>query len=286
MATLDVIDDVIFMSATFTADMILYWRFWVIWSRDRWTLLVPVAAVIMAVIGNAFLLKYDINMIKSYTDAMDWKYLHAAETMLTLDVVMTWLTTLLIIYKLYRVGHRAMAMTANQTNKYLRIILALIESGALLSVVLGIFVGFLYGQVWTGDYLITPSLTRVVGTVPLLIILQLSLGYKQPGDTPNCATRITPGAAVVRETQPTPTAPPRRRDSLSLDISSLHASDVTPTSAVDPEKALDAKDWAEMESGKAHWVTVGGTDIARQLRETEHDDDLERAQVRPKSSGF
>lgn len=71
--------------------------------------------------------------------SISWQYVHCTEAMLLFDVVINWLVTLLIIWKLYRVGHRAMNLTGQRSNKYLRIILSLVESGILLSVTIGVY---------------------------------------------------------------------------------------------------------------------------------------------------
>lgn len=77
----------------------------------------------------------DIELIEVYTK---W-----AEAMILAGLGINWLVTFLIVGKLYWVGHRVAAISGERsTNKYRSIILALIESGLLLSMTLGVLVGF------------------------------------------------------------------------------------------------------------------------------------------------
>lgn len=70
-----------------------------------------------------------------------------AEATILVELGQLWVVTFLVIGKLYWVGHRVAALTsAGQGNKYRSIIMALVESGILLSVVLGIYVGFRLAQ--------------------------------------------------------------------------------------------------------------------------------------------
>lgn len=66
--------------------------------------------------------------------------------MLTVDIIINWLATLMIIWRLWRVGHRTIAITENRTNKYFGIILALVEGGALFSVTIGFYAALWYAS--------------------------------------------------------------------------------------------------------------------------------------------
>lgn len=66
--------------------------------------------------------------------------------MLTIDIIINWLGTLMIILRLWHVGHRTIAITEHRHNKYLAIILALVEGGTLFSVTIGF-----YAALWYAD---------------------------------------------------------------------------------------------------------------------------------------
>lgn len=97
--------------------------------------------------GGSYILVMDVRRIgNGFDKALTQRYVKSTEAMLMFDLIITWLVTSMIIWKLYRVGHRAMNLTGRKSNKYLRIITALVESGMLYSVVLGVFVGLWFGS--------------------------------------------------------------------------------------------------------------------------------------------
>lgn len=59
------------------------------------------------------------------------------EGVFTIDIIINWLATLMIIWRLWRVGHRTAWIGERRTNKYLSIILALVKSGMLFSLAIG-----------------------------------------------------------------------------------------------------------------------------------------------------
>lgn len=84
---------------------------------------------------------------------------------------------------------------------------------------------------------------------------QLSLGYEQPADLSHHPAP-KPGPAL---NAPTPGEPVRRRDSLSLDISSFHPSQQSDEQLENPVKR-DVS-WKNL-NFKTPWRTFGGTDVA------------------------
>lgn len=116
-------------------------------SRDRRVLLVPVVGLIVSFGGGIYLVALDvIRCLRPATLAELNAYTRWTRGVLSSDLVITWLATLMIIWKLYRVGQRSMQMTDRKSNKYINIILALVESGILYSVVLGVFVALSFAS--------------------------------------------------------------------------------------------------------------------------------------------
>lgn len=94
----------------------------------------------MFFIGGSYGLALEIAAVHSgMTDSQAIHWRRCFEALYTIDIIVNWFVTLMIIWKLWRVGHRAMAITDRGTNRYLSIILALIESGMLYSVVGGLY---------------------------------------------------------------------------------------------------------------------------------------------------
>lgn len=123
-----------------------------------------------------------------------------------------------------------------------------------------------------------PSLTRITGIVPMLIMLvriahasfltrskttlhiqQLGLGYEQPADSTN---RPTPGPRPDPPRGPPPGRRLARQDSLSIDISTVQTSGAQ--SSPGPGEVVvvkEAQSWTEVEISTP-WKTVGGGDMA------------------------
>lgn len=102
------------------------------------------------------------------------RYIQWTQAMFTLDLAISWLVTLMIIWRLYRVGYRAMAIAGRKSNRYLNIILALVESGMFSSVVMGVFVALIYAQMVSRIlYVIHCSLSWFVRDPLLGLLLRL-----------------------------------------------------------------------------------------------------------------
>ena len=70
-------------------------------------------------------------------------YHNWAEALMGLEVGAVWTVTLLIIWKLYWVGHRVARMGADgKSNKYTRIIFVLVQSGLIFTITLAVQLGF------------------------------------------------------------------------------------------------------------------------------------------------
>lgn len=110
-------------------------------SRDRRFLIIPFFGFLSFVVGATYFMVLDvIRASRGLTDYESAQYVRCTEAMLTIDLILTWLVTLMIIWKLWHVGRRVMPSTDRKENRYLAIILALVESGMLYSVVVGAFV--------------------------------------------------------------------------------------------------------------------------------------------------
>lgn len=110
-------------------------------GRDRRVLVIPAIGITGFFGCGGCLLVIDGLRIRhgSVPEINDY-YVKSTEAVLLFHLVIAWVATFMIIWKLYHVGHRAMGLTGSRNNKYLRIILALVESGMLFSVVMGVYV--------------------------------------------------------------------------------------------------------------------------------------------------
>lgn len=123
-------------------------------------LVLPALSVTAWIISEAFLLKYDIlEGLEPDNDAVWYAFFNVTEAAIIIDLIINWTVTILIVGRLYWVGHRSGGMHAN---KYMRVILAFVESGFLLSVNMVLYLGFyaspkpvspgeLQGSMWTSS---------------------------------------------------------------------------------------------------------------------------------------
>lgn len=73
------------------------------------------------------------------TESQGKQWLGSTKAMLTIDIILNWLVTILIIWRIWRVANRARAISSHQRNRYLSVILALVESGMLFSLTIGVY---------------------------------------------------------------------------------------------------------------------------------------------------
>lgn len=112
-------------------------------SRDYRVLLVrvPVLALLLVCIEGGFVLKYDIKVLHHATpEQILSKYSAWTIALITTELVANWLVTLLIIWKLWRVGNKVEEADTRTKNMYMHVIIALVESGMLFSITIGAFV--------------------------------------------------------------------------------------------------------------------------------------------------
>ncbi|KAG8990362.1 hypothetical protein FRB94_013443 [Tulasnella sp. JGI-2019a] len=128
------------------ASILLIWRVFVIWSRDKRILYFPAARLFLDLAGWAWVIVYDVQIAPKFLDdpaTMPAEYSYMAITLLSIDIFNTWYCTGLICYRLWSVMRQKRA-TADVLNDleaditaggaYRRIIRVLVQSGMLFSV--------------------------------------------------------------------------------------------------------------------------------------------------------
>lgn len=110
--------------------------------------MIPILGLLASFAGGTYLITLDIiALLRPVSYAASISYNRCTEAMLTINFVNNWLVTLMICWKLWRVGRRAIAISDRRNNRYLAIILALVESGVLYTVGLGVYVSLWYAEV-------------------------------------------------------------------------------------------------------------------------------------------
>lgn len=106
-------------------------------ERDFRVLVIPVAGLLAFLAEGTYM--FVLNIIRterpiSATESA--RYFQCTEAVLIIDVIVNGVATLMIVWKLWRVGMRSASMTMGNANPYKRIIVALVESGSLYTVVM------------------------------------------------------------------------------------------------------------------------------------------------------
>lgn len=112
-------------------------------------MIIPAIGLPLTIAGSAFVFVTDVEIWRnpSITLKQAKRYEQVGGAMFTTDVVLNWIVTTLISWKLYRVGQQAARITGNGgSNRYTKIILALVESGAILSIWMGLYAGLMLSR--------------------------------------------------------------------------------------------------------------------------------------------
>ncbi|KAG8980624.1 hypothetical protein FRB93_009161 [Tulasnella sp. JGI-2019a] len=172
-------------SAGFGAAILLFWRVFVIWSRDRRVIYLPTLFFILGLIGCPTIFVYDIWKGPNFSrDAGALRqYNGITVTLFVTDILNTWYCTGLICYRLCSVMRQKRAaadayddmgadfMAGSPHRKIVRV---LIQSGMLFSVAEAAYLVCVLTGSRNGRYILDYMTTRIVGIGTVLIIIQLN----------------------------------------------------------------------------------------------------------------
>ncbi|KAG8980090.1 hypothetical protein FRB93_009671 [Tulasnella sp. JGI-2019a] len=176
--------------AAFAAEVLMIWRLFVIWSRNKRVIYLPLVLLAISTIGCALLVLFDILESARFKDPEFIRY----ESILTVgalgaDIILTWYITGLICYRLWSMERQkrqvAMGTGLDDLNsggnhvpsRYGKVTTTLIQSGMLLSVTeVALVACTLAKNATNGKDTIDYLLTRIIGITTLLIMLQLNTG--------------------------------------------------------------------------------------------------------------
>lgn len=124
-------------------DSLVAWRLYIVWSRNKRILIVPVIALCAGATGGTAIVVVDIlTCIHGYTQQLSNIYDALTIALFAADIVVNWFCTIMIIGRLWWVTRR-LGGTVDPGRagwkRYGRIIRALVESGFIYSFVMGAF---------------------------------------------------------------------------------------------------------------------------------------------------
>ncbi|KAK0498229.1 hypothetical protein EDD18DRAFT_1156843 [Armillaria luteobubalina] len=174
---------------TVLADIAMIWRCWVIWS-EKWLIVAPlIICTVAGTLSKVFQIydsmsdaSSDISRTSGYRTKIDWSILYLSFTLAT-----TVLTTLLIIYRIvrvanspYSIGHRS----------YRRVIEILVESAALYSVSVIVYMGLVASNDQSAYYA-DAVMAYTKGIAPTLLVARVALGQGLSSNKTSQETRVS-----------------------------------------------------------------------------------------------
>ncbi|PBK64443.1 hypothetical protein ARMSODRAFT_1023041 [Armillaria solidipes] len=166
--------------STIVADSAMVWRCWIVWGRSWIIILLP---LVFMVLGTAFkILQIRANM-QATEPAVSFTTCTAIYVSLMLAT--TLLCTLLIVYRILSIEWAKTKLEGTRTcsfGAYRNVIEILVESAALYSAALTVFVVFVFqNEVDSGYSEIIAEFIR--GVAPTLLIGRVASGHSRPDDS-------------------------------------------------------------------------------------------------------
>ncbi|KAJ7452739.1 hypothetical protein B0H11DRAFT_283304 [Mycena galericulata] len=162
---------------TLVADCILIWRCWTVWNREFKIVLLPILCTLggaaLGFLSVAEQARYVINPQLNRATYIDF-----ATPYFSLSLATTLLATFLIILRIVFVTRLA----GETLRGYRQVIEMTVESAALYSATLVVFLPFLVRQSFNNGY---PQavLAQMTGIAPTLIVARVSFGLARPNES-------------------------------------------------------------------------------------------------------
>ncbi|KAK0475405.1 hypothetical protein IW261DRAFT_1645583 [Armillaria novae-zelandiae] len=163
------------------ADMAMIWRCWMVWG-SRWSVVViPILSMIAEIIAKVFQQYIQLRSLLDANDpdafkptSIDWTTVY-----ISLSLAVTWLCTILIVFRIVTVGK------ANRRNAplggYRSIVEIIVESAALLSIILIIYI-VTYARGAYAEIYVDVIAASIRGIAPTLIVGRVASGHARPDD--------------------------------------------------------------------------------------------------------
>ncbi|KAK0231354.1 hypothetical protein IW262DRAFT_1526663 [Armillaria fumosa] len=174
---------------TVLADIAMIWRCWVIWS-ENWLIVTPaIICIIAGTLSKAFQIygsmsnaSGDISRTSVYTTKIDWSILYLPFILTT-----TVLTTLLIIYRIVKVANSPCSIGHGS---YRRVIEILVESAALYSISVIVYMGLVASNNQSAYYA-DAIMAYIEGIAPTLLVARVASGQGLSSNKASQETRVS-----------------------------------------------------------------------------------------------
>ncbi|KAK0474965.1 hypothetical protein IW261DRAFT_1497995 [Armillaria novae-zelandiae] len=166
--------------STVVADSAMVWRCWIVWGRCWIIILLP---LVFMVIGAAFKILQIRATVQGTEPTINYKTCTTIYISLTLAT--TLLCTLLIVYRILSIQWARTKLSGTRTHSlgaYRNVIEIIVESAALYSTMLIVYIGFTFQDEVVGEYL-DPIAEFFRGVAPTLIVVRVASGHSRPDDS-------------------------------------------------------------------------------------------------------
>ncbi|KAG8994508.1 hypothetical protein FRB94_009827 [Tulasnella sp. JGI-2019a] len=202
------------------SDILLLWRVFIIWSRDKRVLYLPLVLLLVGAIGRVLIVLFDVIFSARFKDPV----FLAQDNKLSVAVLSnvfaeTWYSTRLVCYRLWWMEKQKrkaagtfqeeLSTRSNPTNRYGKVMHVLVQSGMRHSLALLAFIACLLLGNWAGADIINCIYVRIIGIATTLIILQLNSSPPKAGPINNLQSSINytmpifvhaaPGTAISKD---------------------------------------------------------------------------------------
>ncbi|KAK0185854.1 hypothetical protein F5146DRAFT_1143371 [Armillaria mellea] len=161
-------------AGTVLADSTMIWRCWIVWGRQWVIIILPILFLLSSIAFEIVGEYQDFTFSNSYT----FNFVLYA----TFPLATTLWCTVLIVYRIITVSRAGGKAMGGGVRAYLRLIEVLVESSALYSICLLLYVGFYATDSWMGPYFdILAGSAR--GIAPTLLVGRVAAGHAQPDDS-------------------------------------------------------------------------------------------------------
>ncbi|GJE89920.1 hypothetical protein PsYK624_060320 [Phanerochaete sordida] len=176
---LEITGDTFFCLNIFIADCLFIWRCWVVWQR-RWIIVIlPICATIAGAVLAGFVISVQADALESNITYVAVQKEREFTTLITayftLSISTSLTTTLLISLRVLLVQRAARSVGMEKYSAYTHVVEILVESAALYSATLLVFV-VLNTRMNINFYYAQNIHAQIAGLTPTLIILRVAAG--------------------------------------------------------------------------------------------------------------
>ncbi|RPD54281.1 hypothetical protein L226DRAFT_441669, partial [Lentinus tigrinus ALCF2SS1-7] len=182
---LNVAKDYIYITSLFVGDMVVVWRLHVVWGKNYWVSVLPTIMTFGELISGYGSVSHYLLPDPTIPSTVPWGIAMFVMSMAT-NIIVTSAIASRIWYVYITMKPKAMGLQTS--NRYTRVLLLIIESGAIIAAAkITEFTLFRLapddGNGMNALYIVFEIMPQITGIVPTVIVYAVNSGYTQHEDT-------------------------------------------------------------------------------------------------------